>query len=290
MVVQIRKALTVAVPVGASTTITVLVGAVVPGPVGAVLFFGGLAIAAALALGVGEDLAAVILLRGRGLTAREETAMAPVVTFLCRAGWGPPLIRLWARPGLAQVAAVGAGRRTVMVSSGLVDAVRDGTLPVDEAAAAIAHAAGPVRAGLRRMDLLLGFWTIPWRLLQGLTEAIAAVFGWLPGVGLAWRARALVSVIAVIQMSSQGHWPIAAVITTITVLSYAAPSWQRQWERYLRRTGDALVCDAGLGPSLAHFLRRQPRTPTLRDRLAHLDQRPAPPPTLGLIGRTRPSA
>ena len=66
--VQLRKALAMTVPVGASTTITVLVGALLPGPVGFTLFVGGLAVAAVLALGIREDLAAAVLLRARPLT------------------------------------------------------------------------------------------------------------------------------------------------------------------------------------------------------------------------------
>lgn len=189
--VQLRKALAMTVPVGASTTITVLVGALLPGPVGFTLFVGGLAVAAVLALGIREDLAAAVLLRARPLTPGEEAALAPAVTLLCRRGCGPPLIRLRVRPDRAEVAASGAGRSTVVLSGGLVAAVRDGVLPVEEAAAVIAHAASLVRAGLTRMDLFLGFWTIPWRLLHGLAEGVAAIFGRLPGVRLVWRGTGL---------------------------------------------------------------------------------------------------
>ena len=175
----------------------------------------------------------------------------------------------------------------MVLSSGLVNAVRDGALPAEEAAAVIAHPASLVRAGLTRMDLLLGFWTLPWRLLQGLTEGTAAAVRRLPGVRLAWRARALVSGIAVVQMGSQGHWPIAAVITAVTALSYAAPSWRRRWERQLQRAGDAMVRHAGFGPALARFLQRLPRTPALRDRIADLDPG-VQAPSLGLVTWTRP--
>lgn len=283
--VQLRKAMAMTVPVGASTTITVLVGALLPGPVGFTVFVGGLAVAAVLALGIREDLAAAVLLRARPLTPGEEAALAPAVTLLCRSGCGPPLIRLRVRPQRAEVAASGAGRSTVVLSGGLVAAVRDGVLPVEEAAAVIAHAASLVRAGLTRMDLFLGFWTIPWRLLHGLAEGVAAVFGRLPGVRLVWRVRALVSGIAVVQMCSQGHWPIAAVITAVTALSYATSSWRHRWETQLRRTGDALVRDAGFGPALARFLRRLPRTPALRDRIADLDHNLQAPQSLGLVTR-----
>ena len=118
--VQLRKALAMTVPVGASTTITVLVGALLPGPVGFTLFVGGLAVAAVLALGIREDLAAAVLLRARPLTPGEDAALAPTVTLLCRRGCGPPLIRLRVRPGQPGVAASGAGRSTVVLSGGLV--------------------------------------------------------------------------------------------------------------------------------------------------------------------------
>jgi len=50
-----------------------------------------------------------------------------------------------------------------VVSAGLVGAVRDGQLPVDQAAAVLGHGAGVVLSGVVRSDPALAFWTLPWR-------------------------------------------------------------------------------------------------------------------------------
>ncbi len=98
--------------------------------------------------------------------------------------------------GAVPIAAGGAGRRTVVVSAGLVAAVRDGRLPVDQAAAVLGHSAGVVLSGAVRFDPALEFWTLPWQVLRGLAEGVSRAFRWLPLVWWAWKCRFILAAIA----------------------------------------------------------------------------------------------
>lgn len=89
-------------------------------------------------------------------------------------------LRLQVRDDAVPIAAGGAGRRTVVVSAGLVAAVRDRQLPVDQAAAVLGHGAGVVLSGAVRSDPALEFWTLPWQALHGLGEGLSRAFRWLP--------------------------------------------------------------------------------------------------------------
>ena len=125
------KALAVIPALAVSTVVTSMVGATLPPVAGLALFVGGLVTGVLLLAGVGEPAAARVLLASRPARAEELDMLAGALTVLCRAQLGPPVIRLRVRPGEHSIAAGGFGRRTVVVSAGLVDAVEDGRLPQD---------------------------------------------------------------------------------------------------------------------------------------------------------------
>ncbi len=77
----------------------------------------------------------------------------------------------------------------------------------------------------------LALWTLPWQILAGLAEGVAATFRGYPLTSLAWRARFITIGIAVVQAAHDGYYPLAAFITAIGTLSYTAPLWLRRWER-----------------------------------------------------------
>jgi hypothetical protein len=99
------------------------------------------------------------------------------------------VIELRVRTEPAAVGAGGFGRRTVVVSSALVHANVDGTLPSEQVAAVIAHAAGLVRGGWVRTDPVIGFWSLPWLVLRGLADGLARAGRRLTPTSLAWRCR-----------------------------------------------------------------------------------------------------
>jgi len=186
------------------------------------------------------------------------------------------LVRLRVRVGEASIGAAGMGRQTVVVSQGLVAAVEDGSLPVDQAAAVIAHAAGLVRGGWVRHDPVLGFWTLPWQLVRGVAQAIAAGGRRLPLTTVAWRLRGVVIGIAAIQSAQAHQVGLALLIAGIGVISYAMPVWDRHWQRALLDAGDRAVREAGLAAAMAAFLRRCPSTAGSRARVRALEPSTAP--------------
>lgn len=270
-----------------STVITLMVGGLLPHPAGLVLFTGGLTMAVVFLTRWGEAAAATLLWFSRPARAIELELLTGALTRLCRAGLGPPVVRLRVAIGQPVIAARGLGRGTVIISTGLLDALEDGSLPQDQAAAVIAHAAGLTTRGHVRHDPLIEFWSLPWNLLTLFVDAAAAVGRQLPGTSLAWRLRVVVVTIAVVH-AVQEHQPwLAVTIAGIGTASYAIPWSQHRWRQELDDLGDAAVCHAGLAPAMAAFLRRCPRTPATRRRLHHLQPPTRTTPHLGLVHQSR---
>jgi hypothetical protein len=260
-----------------------MVGAVLPAPAALLVFTGGLLAAAALAIGAAEEAAARLLMFSRPVTPAEVGRLAGTLTLLCRVGLGPPLVQLRVRTGEKAIAAGGFGRHTVVLSSGLLEAIEDGSLPDEQAAAVIAHAAGLVRGGLVRADPVIAFWTLPWQLLRAVCQTISSAGARLPLTSLAWRLRVVVIGVAVVQCLAQHQLWLAVTIGCIGAVSYAMPVWERRWQTMLTDRGDDAVDAAGLGPALAVFLRRCPRTVSVRRRLHRLESGARPAPALGLV-------
>ena len=211
----IRKVLAYGPAVVVSMGVTLLVGAVLPATVGLALFVGGLATMVALLLGAGEGPAVWILFRARDLSSAEAAALAPAVALLCQHGVDMGALRLRVQDGVVPITALGAGRRTVVVSAGLVAAVRDRQLPVEQAAAVLGHGAGVVLSGAVRSDPALQFWTLPWQAIRGLAEGVSRALRWLPLVRWAWKARFIVAMIGAVQAAAARQWLVAAVIALV---------------------------------------------------------------------------
>lgn len=264
------KALALAPGLVVSTAVFVVVGAALPGPAGLAVTLVGLACTAGLLSGGGERAAARLLWAARPPTAAELRVLAPAVAPVCQRGLGPPVVELRVRDR-DEPTAQGLGRRTVVVSRGLVNGVQDGRVPADEAAAVLLHAAALVRAGMVRSDLAIRFWSLPWLALRGVTAMVLAAFGALPLTRPLWRAQGVVAAVAVAQAASQRYAAIGGVIAAMTLVSYAAPTWEQRWQRRLLLAGDHETAAHGMAPALARHLRRLPANPTVRERLARLE-------------------
>lgn len=241
-------------------------------------------LAAVAGLRTTEGLAAAVLLGARQVRPSERTELAAVLTQLCRAELGPPLVEVRVKRSQA-IGAFGAGRRTVVVSTALIEAVAIGDLPPRQAAAVIAHAAVLVREGLTRTDMLIGCVTATWRLARATILGISAWCRRLPLTQAAWRARVVVVTVAVVQAVQLGQVGFSVVTAAIGAVSYALPRWERNWQALLVRTGDEGVARAGLGDPLVEFLRACPRTDATRVRLRTLVATDRQRPPLGLVTR-----
>ena len=181
------KALATTPGVVISILLVMTIGPVLPALAAWVVLIAGPVTTVLLLCGVGESLAARFFLRARRPTAAEEATLAPAVALLCQRKLGPPLIELRVRDGVYPIGANGGGRRTVVVSDGLIAAMREGVLPAEQAAAVIAHSSGLVRSGAVRSDFALNFWTLPWQIVQGFGLGVGRAFSRLPLVSLACR-------------------------------------------------------------------------------------------------------
>jgi len=136
-----------------STVLTCMVGALLPPLAGLTLFVGGLALTVVLCAGGLERPAVRLLGRARVLSEAEAAALAPAIALLCQKGLGPPAVELYARDGEVGISAGAAGRRSVVVSAGLLQAAQLGQLPTNQAAGVIATAVGRIRLGQTRLDV-----------------------------------------------------------------------------------------------------------------------------------------
>ena len=265
-----------------STVLTCMVGALLPQLAGLTLFVGGLALTVVLCAGGLERPAVRLLGRARVLSEAEAAALAPAIALLCQKGLGAPAVELYARDGEVGISAGAAGRRSVVVSTGLLQAARVGQLPADQAAGVIAAAVGRIRLGQTRFDVAVELWTIPWQLVRAVALAIAKTVGWLPLTRFAWRIRFVVAAVAAAQSVADGRIAGGVVVAVFIALTYLAPRWQRQWDRGCQDDSDRFVAAHELGDALGRFLRRCPREPRTLERIHRLTG-PVARPVLALV-------
>jgi hypothetical protein len=284
MPVWVVKALAVGPGAAVSVVVVALTLAAAPAPIaaGAALVLAG--IVSAAGHGAWEGAAAAVMLGARRLRPSERDELAAVLTQLCRVGLGPPLVELRVKRSRV-IGAVGAGRRTVVVSTGLIEAVVLGELPSRQAAAVVAHSAVLVREGLTGADLLIGCVSAPWRATQATVHGICRWGRRLPLTQAAWRLRVVVVAVAVVQAVQLGRVGLAVTIAAIGTFSYALPLWERRWHDLCVRAGDRGVARAGCGDDLVAFLRTCPRTDATRTRLPALVPSGTQRPALGLVTR-----
>jgi hypothetical protein len=265
-----------------STVLTCMVGALLPQLAGLTLFVGGLALTVVLCAGGLERPVVRLLGRARVLSEVEAAALAPAIALLCQKGLGPPAVDLYARDGEVGISAGAAGRRSVVVSTGLLQAARVGQLPADQAAGVIAAAVGRIRLGQTRFDVAVELWTIPWQLVRAVCLAIAKTVGLFPLTRLAWRIRFVVAAAAVVQSVAEGRIAAGVLVAVFIALTYLAPRWQRQWDMRSQDDSDRFVADHELGDALGRFLRRCPPQPRTLERNHRLTG-PVVRPSLALV-------
>ena len=265
-----------------STVLTCMVGALLQPLPGFTLFVGGLGVTVVLCAGGLERPAVRLLGRARALSEAEAAELAPAIALLCQKGLGPPAVELYARDGEVGISAGAAGRRSVVVSAGLLQAAQLGQLPADQAAGVIAAAVGRIRLGQTRFDVAVEFWTMPWQLLRAVCLVIGATVALLPLTPFAWKVRFVVSSVAVVQSVTEGCIASAVIVAVFIALTYLTPRWQRQWVIRSQDDSDRFVADHELGDALARFLRRCPPGPRTLERIHRLTG-PVTRPSLALV-------
>lgn len=239
------KARAVSVPVLASTGVTCAVGALLTPVAGLALFASGLIIAGALLMDRAEPLAVRLLYGASPLTVADQRVLAPALTALCPHGLGPPLVDIWIRPGGPATEVTATGRRSVLVTRALLEAMTGEAIGVERVTALLAREAGLVRAGATRFDPVLRWWTISWVLVIACMVAVAQLFGVAAPARVMWKARWLVAAIAVVQAVTADHAGLAVLVATIVVTTYLWPRCVRTWQGRLAEIGDEAVARVG---------------------------------------------
>ena len=265
-----------------STVLTCMFGALLPALPGLTLYVGGLGLTVVLCAGGLERPAVRLLGRARVVSEVEASALAPAIAVLCQKGLGSPAVELYARGGAVGISAGAAGRRSVVVSAGLLHAAQLGQLPADQATGVITAAVARIRLGQTRFDIAAEFWTIPWQLVRAVCVAVAKTVGLFPLTRFAWRIRFVVATVAVAQSLPDGRIAGGVVVAVFIALTYLAPRWQRQWDIRSQDDSDRFVADHELGEALGRFLQRGPPEPRTLERIHRLTG-PVVRPSLALV-------
>ncbi len=246
-----------------SFVLTVVVCALLPPPLGLVVFMAAGGLLVALALGQLQEPAVAALTRSRPATEGEVRVVALVLVELGGRGVdvGALFVRRIQRPSTP--VAVAIGRRSVVVSPGLVEATYRGGVTGAEAAAALAHAVGRRQAIRPRLELAVLAATTPWRLMVATFRGVGRAFAWLPFMRLAWTLRGVVGVICAVQSVVEDRAWAGLLGGAVVALTYLVPAAGRRIELHAEAEADRFVLSLGLGPVLAGLLRRYGHPMTL---------------------------
>lgn len=266
----VLRAVTLAPALLVSFVLTVVVCALLPPAPGLVTFMAAGGVLVALALGQLQEPAIAALTRSQPATEAELRVMTPVLAELC--GRGVDIGALFVRriQGPSTPVAVAIGRRTVVVSPGLVEATCRGAVTGAEAAAALAHAVGRRQAIRPRLELAVLAATTPWRLMVATFRGVGRAFAWLPFVRLAWTLRGVVGVICVVQSVAEERAWAGLLGGAVIAVTYLVPAAGRRIEFRTEAEADQFVLSLGLGPVLAGLLRRYGHPMTL-ERMQRLE-------------------
>ncbi|WP_298749095.1 hypothetical protein [uncultured Serinicoccus sp.] len=236
-----------------------------------------LLLAAAADTGPGERWLARLVLRARAPRLHQRRTLAPVAQVLLRHGIPPQRLELLVGPG-QQVDVTALGRRTVVVSRGLIDAVWSGQLRPQQAAAVIAHEVGVMRSGLTRHDPAMMVLLAPWKV-------------WITWIVVMWGVVAAflshrVMVACLVIHAGVGIWlgvteePFMFVSTVVMAVVLATWWSIRSWDRARAQVGDQYLLQADLAGVYADLLTAIFTDDYTRDRavrLRHPQLQPGPP-------------
>lgn len=253
-----------------STLVTFTVGTAVQPALGAGLILGGALAVALLAAGRAETTAVRALTRARNLRDYESASLRPAIAVLEEFDLTSPAVGLLVREGQPAIRVTAIGRRTVVVSEGLVTAIATRRVRPDEAAAVLAHAIGRIRLGQTRYDVALAFWLLPWTFLQAIAAGASRAIRCHQLIAFAWRLRFITAAVALIQGVTEGR-PVFGVIGALAVaVTYLIPWAARHTYLAEEDAADQFVTDTGLGDTLGRYLERGRHTPRARQRIHRL--------------------
>ncbi|MGO0577758.1 hypothetical protein [Ornithinimicrobium panacihumi] len=224
-------------------------------------------LAAAADTEAGERWLARVFLRARAPRLHQRHTLAPVAEVLLRHGVPPQQMALLVGPG-QQVDVTALGRRTVVVSRGMIDALWSGQLGPQQAAAVITHEMGVMRSGLTRHDPAAMVMLAPWKV-------------WITWIAIMWGIAATflshrVMVACLVIHAGVGIWlgttEDPAMYVSTFVLAVALTTWWaiRSWDRARAQVGDQYLLQHHLAGVYADLLDGTYTDDHTRDRAVRL--------------------
>ncbi len=229
------KTAVVAPDVLIATMLWIVILAALPSPLGTLIAIVGIANAALLAVGVGEDQIVPVLYRARRPTPTEaprlnvawRIASHPNHPYRGRARLrivkhGPPVAT--------------AGRWHILLHQNVLDAYRTHQITAQDVAKHLTQGIRRLERGYVRYDLLWAVWTSPWDVIRTIAAGVGRRLAWIPLVEFAWRIRFIVFIIAMASEAVEHHWPTAITLAAFLALSYLMPKARRNWNNWLTAT------------------------------------------------------
>lgn len=160
------------------------------------------------------------------------------------------------RNGRHGVNGFAAGRRSVAVSRGMIEACQSGALSEGQAVALLTHELGHLADGSTKYNLALGWLCAPWRIAAGVVGAVVrGIARRAPGARVGWLLMPVVGGIAIVQLAQQGQWPSVVVLVGLGLVVWVQPLADAAVSRASEHTADAYTARLGYGADLAAALR-----------------------------------
>jgi Zn-dependent protease with chaperone function len=154
----------------------------------------------------------------------------------------------------AQPNAFAAGRRSIAITTGLLQRVYAGHLSQDEAIAVALHEIGHHASGDVRHGLVVWWLTWPWRTVHLVAVRLGRR---IPLFGAGALLTPVVLAVAIWRVAIEGRstgahaWSTVAVLSAALLAAYVQPVVEAAISRASERAADAFVVRLGLGSALA---------------------------------------
>jgi STE24 endopeptidase len=224
----------------------------------ALILLGWLLIAAGLLCRPIERIAVRLAYSYRPLTSREAAQFDPLRRLaLARCGLQVDAVDWYVHQKMTGVNGCAAGRRSVAVSAGLVDALAGGRLSQPQAVAILTHELAHHRDRATRYSLMIAWLAAPWRLAAAIFAGLLrAIMRHVPTARASLVLVPVVGVIAAVQLAQHHAWFALTMLVGLALIVAVEPLAQAAISRASERAADDYTARLGSGPDLAAALQR----------------------------------
>lgn len=252
----VLKAVTLLPPLVVSFVLFTVVVALAPPAAALPLFLAAVLLLGGLAVGQCEAPAVRLLCGARAASPEERQVLGGVLAGLAAIGIEDLDVQVRRRQRPSTLAVEVLGRRSLVVTPGLVEAVYRGWVATDEVVALVGQAVGAHRALRPRCEVAVLAATTPWRAVVRVFRGVGAAFAWAPFMRTAWALRGVVAVICVVQSAAEGRAAAGILGGAVLGLTFVVPAASRVLQARTEQAGDRFVAGLGLGGALLGLLSR----------------------------------